>query len=107
MGAAGSISRLLARKLGGLFTYGSLDPAAGTVPGQIPIEEMKGLYRWDAINQDTEIYGVIGHPVAHSMSPAIHNACFGRLGMNRLYLPLWVAGGRDRVEAAWDKLGLA
>ncbi|MBP8303309.1 MAG: type I 3-dehydroquinate dehydratase, partial [Phycisphaerae bacterium] len=97
MGQAGSITRLLAKKLGGLMTYASLDPGSGTAPGQIPIDQMKGLYRADSIDEETEVYGVIGDPVAHSMSPAIHNACFADLGMNRLYVPLWVAGGRDEL----------
>ena len=104
MGQAGLVTRLLAKKLGGLMTYASLDPASGTAPGQIPLDQMKGLYRSDAINADTEVFGVIGDPVAHSMSPAIHNACFGDLGMNRLYLPFWVAGGRDEFFAFLDAI---
>ena len=38
--------------------------------------EMRTLYRWDAMRPDTKVYGVIGCPVAHSMSPAIMNAAF-------------------------------
>ena len=102
MGQAGLITRLLAKKLGALMTYASLDPALGTAPGQIPIDQMKGLYRSDAINVDTEVIGVIGDPVGHSMGPAIYNACFGRQDMNRLYLPFWVTGGRDELFGFLD-----
>jgi len=28
------------------------------------------------INATTEIYGILGNPVAHSLSPAMHNAAF-------------------------------
>jgi len=34
------------------------------------------------------VYGVIGCPVAHSMSPAIHNAAFAETDYNGVYLPL-------------------
>lgn len=39
------------------------------------------------INGATELYGIIGNPVAHSLSPAMHNAAFAVLGLNKAYLP--------------------
>jgi shikimate dehydrogenase len=42
--------------------------------------------------------GLIGWPVEHSLSPAMHNAAFEALGLNWRYLPLPVVPGR--VEAA-------
>jgi shikimate dehydrogenase len=42
------------------------------------------------INGKTELYGIIGNPVRHSLSPAMHNAAFAALGMNRVYVPLEV-----------------
>ena len=38
------------------------------------------------INTDTQLCGVLGHPVKHSLSPAIHNAAFRHLGLNYVYL---------------------
>ena len=38
------------------------------------------------INTDTQLCGVLGHPVKHSLSPAIHNAAFQHLGLNYVYL---------------------
>jgi shikimate dehydrogenase len=38
------------------------------------------------IDQYTELYGVIGKPVRHSLSPLMHNAAFTHKGMNALYL---------------------
>jgi shikimate dehydrogenase len=38
------------------------------------------------INAKTELYGVIGNPVRHSLSPIIHNGVFQRMGLNAVYL---------------------
>jgi len=38
------------------------------------------------INAQTQLCGVIGNPVEHSLSPAIHNAAFQKLGLNYVYL---------------------
>lgn len=37
------------------------------------------------INGKTKIFGIIGCPVTHSLSPAIHNAAFKKLGLNGAY----------------------
>jgi 3-dehydroquinate dehydratase / shikimate dehydrogenase len=104
MGQAGLISRVLARKLGGLVTFASLDESAATAPGQLTLAQFKGLYRHDSIDAQTELFGVIADPVGHSLSPAIHNACFGEMKMNRLYLPLLAQGGRQGLFAFLDNV---
>ena len=38
------------------------------------------------INQQTELYGVMGHPIGHSLSPIMHNAAFRVCGLNAVYL---------------------
>ncbi len=38
------------------------------------------------IDAHTRVYGVIGHPVRHSLSPIIHNGVFRRMGLNAAYL---------------------
>lgn len=48
------------------------------------------------IDGKTKIYGIIGKPVSHSLSPIMHNAAFAKLGENRVYLPFPV----DDVGAA-------
>ena len=99
MGEAGLISRILAKKFGAFLTFASLDSAGGTAPGQIPIADMKRLYRWDAINAATKVYGVVGNPIGHSMSPAIHNAAFDHVGHDGVYLPLLVESGYESFKA--------
>ncbi|MHC4295635.1 MAG: type I 3-dehydroquinate dehydratase, partial [Planctomycetota bacterium] len=76
MGEAGVISRILAKKFGAFGTFAALREGAESAPGQPTIEQLHDLYRWEAIGAETGVYGVIGCPVAHSMSPAIHNAAF-------------------------------
>ena len=38
------------------------------------------------ISGRTRIYGLVGHPVRHSLSPAMHNALFGKLSLDAVYL---------------------
>ncbi len=40
------------------------------------------------ISGRTALYGVMGHPVAHSLSPAMQNAAFAAAGLDAAYLPL-------------------
>jgi len=95
MGEAGLISRIIAKKLGSFVTYASIDDKTATAPGQLTVEQLKTIYRWDSINTDTELYGLIGAPVAHSAGPVLHNACFADIRANKLYLSLLVEGGKD------------
>ena len=43
-----------------------------------------------AINGQTQLAGVIGWPVEHSLSPAMHNAALDALGLNWRFMPAWV-----------------
>ncbi|MHC4745215.1 MAG: shikimate dehydrogenase [Planctomycetota bacterium] len=99
MGEAGMISRILAGKLGSFLTFASIDDEAATAPGQLTAVRFNELYRGKSIDSDTELFGVIADPVAHSASPAIHNACFADADMNRLYLPLHVEDGSGGFDA--------
>jgi 3-dehydroquinate dehydratase/shikimate dehydrogenase len=99
MGEAGIISRILAKKFGAFLTFASLSAAAETAPGQVSIADMKNLYRWDAITAATRVYGVVGSPVAHSMSPALHNAAFAHVAHDGVYVPLLVNQGYESFKA--------
>ena len=56
----------------------------------------------------TRVVGVIGDPVTHSRSPAIHNAAFVALGLDWVYVAFPVAAGRGRdAVAAVRTLGIA
>jgi len=40
------------------------------------------------INGKTALFGIIGRPVEHSLSPVMHNAAFSHLDLNNVYVPL-------------------
>jgi shikimate dehydrogenase len=56
---------------------------------------MKDLYRWDEQNAETEVFGLIGNPVAHSLGPAMFNHCFDNGKINAVYLPFLVEGDAE------------
>ena len=98
MGPAGQISRVLAKKFGSFLTFASLDDDSTSAPGQLSVEQMKTVYRWDHLNADTEIFGLIGNPVAHSIGPMMYNACFDANGIDAIYLPFLVEGEEQEFD---------
>ncbi|MGW8160707.1 MAG: shikimate dehydrogenase [Desulfobulbales bacterium] len=57
------------------------------------------------INGSTEIYGIIGNPVAHSLSPIMHNSAFEALGLNKIYVP-FKATDAEKALAGCRSLGV-
>ena len=57
-------------------------------------------YRFRSIGPATGLYGIVGLPVSHSVSPAMHNAAFAAAGLDSVYLPLPAADIDDFVEFA-------
>lgn len=90
MGTAGIATRILGPSRGAFLTYGSAAAAQGTAPGQLTARELKEVYRIEQINPETQITGVMGLPVGHSVSPQLQNAAFAATGINAVYLPLEV-----------------
>jgi shikimate dehydrogenase len=50
------------------------------------------------IDAGTELYGIIGNPVGHSLSPAMHNAAFRHLGINAVYLAFEVSDPESAIS---------
>jgi shikimate dehydrogenase len=63
-----------------------------------------------AIGGGTGLTGIFGDPVAHSASPAMHNAAYAALGMDRVYIPFHVIPAQLpaalRAIAALDLFGV-
>ncbi|MBA2340590.1 MAG: shikimate dehydrogenase [Pyrinomonadaceae bacterium] len=90
MGEAGFLTRILAPARGSFLTYAALDAQHTTAPGQIAAHELRDLYRFHAIKDETAITGLVGSPVAHSVSPQMHNRAFAAKGIDAVYIPFEV-----------------
>jgi 3-dehydroquinate dehydratase/shikimate dehydrogenase len=90
MGPAGIATRILGPSRGAFLTYASPEGGTVTAPGQISAGELRDVYRLEEIDQQTEIFGLVGLPVSHSVSPHLHNAAFAAAGLNAVYLPFEV-----------------
>ena len=96
MGAAGVASRVLPDRFGSCWTY------AGTAvaPGQVDLQRMLREFRVKEISDATQVYGVLGAPLEHSLSPAMHNAGFAATAHDAVYLPLEASDVEDFVAFA-------
>lgn len=103
MGAAGLCTRLLPGRFGSCWSYAGREVA----PGQIPAEEMLRRYRFRDVGPRTALFGVVGTPIAHSLSPVMQNAAFEAAGVDAVYLPLEASDFDDfeRVARALDVRG--
>jgi 3-dehydroquinate dehydratase/shikimate dehydrogenase len=93
MGDLGLPSRILGAKFDAPFTYAAHNKERGIAPGLPSYLEMKKLYHYDRIRPSTRIFGVIGDPIAHSLSPLIHNKAFRTVGLDAVYIPFRVPKG--------------
>ena len=97
MGEVGLPARVLALREGSALAYAPV--AEATAPGQVSLEEMTHLYRAHALNRRTRVYGVIGDPVGHSLSPLLHNTGFVARHLDAVYLPFLVRQLDDFLAA--------
>ena len=97
MGEAGIPSRVLASWMGSCWTYAG----EGVAPGQISAAaHARTSFGFRRIGARTAIYGILGKPVSHSVSPAMHNAAFRAAHLDAVYLPLAAADFDDFITFA-------
>jgi 3-dehydroquinate dehydratase/shikimate dehydrogenase len=99
MGPFGLMSRVLAPKFGAFLTFAALRRDQQTAPGQPIVRELLDLYRFRSIGSATKVYGVVGYPVEHSLSPAMHNAGFESLGHDGVFLPIPIMPEWEQFKA--------
>ena len=104
MGEPGVISRLLAAKFAAPFNFATAESQGGSAPGQPSLAQLKNLYRWTSQRKSTMVFGVVGWPVGHSISPAIHNAGFAAIDFDGVYVPLAVEPEYDKFCDALDAI---
>ena len=91
MGPYGLTTRVLAARFGSIWTY------AGALKeiGQLSAHTLLKDYHFRSVTDTTEIYGVAGGSVRHSVSPAMHNAAFRAARVDAVYLPLPATSATD------------
>ncbi len=102
MGEQGIISRVLGVRAGSIFTFGSATRGEETAPGQATAAELRDIYRIEMVDAATQVYGVAGDPIAHSMSPIMMNTAFRRETVNAVYLALHAKTLKDLLACTND-----
>ncbi|HTQ59446.1 MAG TPA: shikimate dehydrogenase [Candidatus Solibacter sp.] len=103
MGEAGLPARILAIREGSVLAYAPIGEA--TAPGQLSLHDLKYLYRAHQLTPRTRVYGVIGDPIGHSLSPLLHNTGFIARKIDAVYLPFLVKNLWDFLKAV-PELGI-
>ncbi len=103
MGDYGTPSRILATRYGAPFTFCVFSADRKVAPGQLSFDQMKSIFRADSIDSETQLYGVVADPVAHSYSPLIHNASFLANKLNFRYVPFRVPAEELELFLSWCK----
>jgi len=93
MGEMGFPSRILSLKYGAPFTYAAFNKERGIAPGLPSMDDLVKTYHVRTIDAKTQVYGVIGEPIAHSFSPILHNQMYLLNKLNAVYLPFRVPRG--------------
>lgn len=88
MGEIGLPGRILALRAGSALVYAPV--ATATAPGQVGLQDLKELYRAHELTQETRVYGVIGNPIGHSLSPLLHNTGYVAAKKDAVFLPFLV-----------------
>ena len=107
-GEAGALTRVLAPTRGSAFHYAAAPTPAGTgVPGQLEVDEL--VAAWGAFAppaEGTTVFGVLGHPVAGSLSPELFARLFAAAAVEAQFVRLDLADGALGLRAARE-LGFA
>jgi 3-dehydroquinate dehydratase/shikimate dehydrogenase len=105
MGEFGAASRVLSLRFGAFLSYGALSAEEFTGPGQLGVEEMTGLYRAGELGDSTRLFGVVGDPIAHSLSPVVHNAAYRKMGLDAVYVSFRVPDRPEEFLRRYAELG--
>jgi 3-dehydroquinate dehydratase/shikimate dehydrogenase len=96
MGEAGVASRILASRFRSCWTYAG----DGAAPGQLSLARLRDEFSFRRVTERTAVYGVVGRPVTHSVSPAMHNAAFKAADIDAVYVPFAAADFDDFLQCA-------
>jgi 3-dehydroquinate dehydratase/shikimate dehydrogenase len=97
MGEVGLPARALALREGAPLVYAPV--AELTAPGQVSLHQLLHLYRAHQLTTRARVFGIIGDPVGHSLSPLMHNTGFIARRVDAVYLPFLVSDLSDFLRA--------
>jgi shikimate dehydrogenase len=93
MGEPGTALRVIAGAAGAaLSTYAPPEGLPSVAAGQLSAADIRSRHlRWGRrLDAPVPVYGVVGDPIGHSLSPPMHETAFRRLGIEAAYLPFAV-----------------
>ncbi len=100
MGPAGQLTRICPWLLESRWAY-----AGSAASGQLPLDAMADTYRVRTTSSATAVYAIVGSPLSHSASPAMHNPAFAANGLDAVYVPLETTDVREFFTVA-DAIGV-
>ena len=103
MGDIALPARLLSLRERNGFAYAPVENA--TASGQVDLYEIHRVYRAENFSVTTQLYGVIGNPIAHSLSPHLQNAGFAARRIDAIYLPFLIERLPDFLDSI-EPLGI-
>jgi 3-dehydroquinate dehydratase/shikimate dehydrogenase len=105
LGDIGQPTRFLALKFGAPWIYAAFNRERGIAPGLPSFDDLRTTYPVRSIGPDTKVFGVLGDPVGHSLSPLVHNSAYQKLGADAVYLPFRVPRGQlPQAVAAYESI---
>ncbi len=88
MGPGGRAGRVIAAARGAAIVYAAAEEGSEVAPGQWPVRRLASEMGVGAWSPDVELFGLLGDPIEHSLSPAIFNAVFRARERNAAYAPV-------------------
>jgi 3-dehydroquinate dehydratase/shikimate dehydrogenase len=104
-GRLAEAGRIMAAARGAALSYASVDPDDPGHPDQPDIHRLHDILAIETVSPSTRFFAIVGHPVAHSMSPAYHTTVFRQTGIDARMVMLDTDGLSD-LMAMSDALNL-
>jgi 3-dehydroquinate dehydratase/shikimate dehydrogenase len=98
-GRSGHWTRLLAPHFGAPIVFGWMGDTIGPA-GEPSIWRLAADYGFPELRRPTQLFGIVGNPAFHSLSPRIHNAGYRSLKSPGLFVPFETAD----FEGLWREL---
>lgn len=86
MGELGIVSRIASPIVGNYFCYACESEDQALVPYQLTLSEVHQRYYLPRLSRDSQLLGLLGHPVSQSPGVILHNHLLSQYQLNALYV---------------------